>query len=58
MPYTEKGEEVIQKMRKTYKTKKKVKQVFHAMINKGTKGTEEWHESDNSPIARHSRKKK
>ena len=58
MPYTDTGKKVLRSMKKTYKTKKKVKQVFHAMINKGAKGTEEWHESDNSPIARHSRKKK
>lgn len=45
-------------MKKTYKTGKKAKEVFHSMINAHAPGTEEWHESDNSPIARYSKKSK
>ena len=54
MPYSEKGEKVMKKMMKTYKSKKKAKQVFHAMINEDAPGTEEWH----SPLMKYGKKKK
>jgi len=36
MPFTEKGLKIRKQMRKTYKTTKKVNEVFYAMINDGT----------------------
>jgi hypothetical protein len=36
MPFTEKGLKVRRQMRKTYKTTKKVDEVFYSMINDGT----------------------
>ena len=54
MPYSEKGEKVMKKMMKTYKSKKKAKQVFHAMINEDAPGTGEWH----SPLMKYGKKKK
>lgn len=35
MPLTDKGRKVLKSMRKTYKSDKKAKQVFYAMINEG-----------------------
>lgn len=54
MPYTKEGKEIMGKMKKTYKSKKKAKQVFHAMINDDAPGSEQWH----SPLMRYTKKKK
>jgi len=35
MPLTPKGRKIMKNMKKTYKTDKKVKQVFYSMINEG-----------------------
>lgn len=41
MPLTSKGKKILKNMKKTYKTDKKSKQVFYAMINeKKIKGAE------------------
>lgn len=57
MPMSKTGKKVMRKMMKTYHSKK-AKEIFHASINKGVPGSEMWHETDNSPIARYSKKKK
>jgi len=36
MPLTDKGKKIMRAMKKTYKSKKKAKQVFYASENKGT----------------------
>jgi hypothetical protein len=36
MPMTSKGRKIMRAMHKTYKNKKKAKQVFYASKNKGT----------------------
>ena len=43
MPLTDKGKKVLAAMKKQYGDKKG-KQVFYASINKGKKGSEQWHE--------------
>ena len=36
MPLNKKGRKIMRAMKKTYKSKKKAKQVFYASANKGT----------------------
>ncbi len=43
MPLTKTGKEVMQSMRKTYKNRKKAKEVFYGAINKGKPGSKKWH---------------
>lgn len=57
MPLTPSGKKVKKKMAKTYGAKKG-EEVFYASMNKHMKGSEMWHESDKSPLARYGKKKK
>jgi hypothetical protein len=43
MPLTKSGKKVMKSMNKQY-GKKKGKQVFYASINKGKKGSMDWHQ--------------
>jgi len=43
MPLTASGRKILASMMKKYGAKKG-KRVFYSMINKGSKGTEKWHE--------------
>ena len=47
MPLTSEGRKVLAAMKKQYGDKKG-KQVFYASINKGKKGSEQWHEKGSS----------
>lgn len=62
MPLTKTGKKVLKKMKsKGSYGKKKGESVFYASINKHKAGTDDWHMmdmDDNSPLGRHSRKKK
>jgi hypothetical protein len=59
MPLTKTGKKVKRKMKQEYGVEKG-ESVFYASINAKKPGTEDWHmmEMDNSPIGRHSRKKR
>jgi len=46
MPLTQTGQKVLHSMEEQY-GEKKGKQVFYASINKGKKGSSEWHKKKN-----------
>lgn len=43
MSITASGKKVLKSMKKTYKTAKKAKEVFYAMISEKAKGSQKWH---------------